>query len=518
MEKYALGIDVGTTGTKAIVFDLSGREKGKAYREYACEYPQPNWVEQDAGILREAVFDVCASAVQNAGVDKEEIVSMGVSAQRCCVLFIDNRGEVMKMISWMDNRADEEVAVLKKEIGMMKYYNITGLPLSTTWILPKILWMKKNEPEIWRRSRRIVQLHDYILHCLGADDYYTDEPDAAFWGFWETNQLKWNENMLKMFHIKEEMLPQVRASGTCIGKVPLGIAEKLGLSGRTSLCVGAGDQNCAAIGAGVVRPGLASVSLGTGGLTTVFTSNPYRDPRGKTMVTNSAVHGNWQLEGLQNGAAGVFRWFRDEIAALEKYEAERDGLDPYVRLNRMIEQSPPGGRGLVFLPYLASAASPRYDQNARGSLIGLTFQHTRGDIARAVIEGITLEQKDILTYMWRAGIRFEYINIMGGATKSEIWNQLQADCYGYPVKTLQVTDAAAMGAAICACIGAGIFKDVAAAVDAMVKTDRTYNPNPDMTALYDESYRMYCDAYEGLAATKVFERIVKRQKHLEEFS
>lgn len=514
MAEYVMGVDVGTTGTKAIIFDLTGIEKGKAYQEYTCEYPQPNWVEQDARMLRQAVLDVCALAVRDAGVSGEEILSVSVSAQRCCILFSDDRGEIMKMISWLDNRADEEVAGLEKEVGTLKYYSITGLPLSTTWILPKILWMQKNEPEIWRHSKKILQLHDYILRCLGADDYYSDEPDASFWGFWETNHLKWNSKMLEMFHIKKEMLPQIKASGTCVGTISPEIAETLGLSKRTKLCVGAGDQNCAAIGAGVVRPGLASVSLGTGGLTTVFTSKPYRDPRGRTMVTNSAVHGNWQLEGLQNGAAGVYRWFRDEIAALEKYESERDGTDAYERLDRMVAAAPPGAKGLVFLPYLAAAASPRYDQNARGSLIGLTFQHTRGDIARAVIEGITLEQKDILTSMLRADIKFDHINIMGGATKSDLWNQLQADCYGYPVKTLQVKDAAVMGAAICACIGAGIFRDIPAASEVLVKPDRTYYPNPAMTSFYDESYRMYCDAYEGLSAIKMFDRIVKRQKHL----
>ncbi len=512
MAQYVMGIDVGTTGTKAVIFDMSGRSVSSAYSEYVCEYPQPNWVEQDAAMLKSTLLRLCAEAVKDSDVNREEIVSVAVSAQRCSVLFIDENDEVMKMISWLDNRPDEEVAFLERQVGATRFYNVTGMPLATTWILPKILWMQKHEPEIWGRAKRVVQLHDYILHCLGTEDYYGNEADSAFWGFWETDKLDWHFESLEAFGIAEKQLPRVKPPGTPVGTMPADIAKAMGLSEKTLLCVGAGDQNCAAIGAGVVRAGTASVSLGTGGLATVFTKKPFRDPRGKTMVTNSAVHGNWQLEGLQNGAAGVFRWFRDEIAALEKKEAEQAGKDAYEYINRMIEASPPGGRGLVFLPYLASAASPRYDQNARGSLIGLTFLHNRGDIARAVVEGITLEQKDILTSMRKAGVKIEKIRIMGGATKSGLWNQLQADCYGCPVETLKITDAAVMGAALCAAVGAGIYPGIPEAADALVNADVAYEPRAEMVGFYDESYRLYCDAYEGLSGTKVFEGIAERQK------
>ena len=328
MAQYVMGIDVGTTGAKAIVFDSEGNVAGTGYKEYACEYPRPNWVEQDADMLRSAVLEVCADAVNNAGLqDAGDIISVSVSAQRCCVLFIDKDGNVLKMISWLDNRADEEVDRLEKEVGAARYYAITGMPLSTVWILPKVMWVQKNEPELWKNTGKIVQLHDYIAHCLGAEDYYSDEPDSAFWGFWDTDKLSWHDDFLQTYDIRKDMLPEVRMPGTCIGRISKNIARITGLSENTALCVGAGDQNCAAVGAGVVRPGMASVSIGTGGLATVFLPNAFRDPQGKMMVTNSAVHGNWQLEGLQNGAAGVLRWFRDEIGALDKREAEEAGED-----------------------------------------------------------------------------------------------------------------------------------------------------------------------------------------------
>lgn len=513
MQQYIVGVDVGTTGTKAIIFDLKGEAIASAYQEYICDYPRPNWVEQDAQMLGEAVVTVLGQAVRKAGIPKESVAAISVSAQRDCAIFIEGSGKPMKMISWLDNRATEEVALIEKEIGADRFYALTGLPLSTAWILPKLLWVQKNEPELWNKSAHIVQLHDFILRLLGADDFYEDEPDASFWGFWDTDKRCWDLEIMKLFNIKESMLPKVFLSGTKAGTVSSEIAAATGISEHTLLCVGAGDQNSAAIGAGVVREGFASVSIGTGGLATVFMPKIFRDPLGKAMVTGSAVSGNWQLEGLQNGAAGVYRWYRDEIALFDKMVAQATGENPYERINKLIEKSVPGAKGLVFLPYFASAASPRYDSDARGTLIGLTFMHTRGDIARSVIEGITMEQKDILTSFRNAGVEVKRIRAIGGASKSPLWNQIQSHCYGCPVETLKMADAAVIGAAICGSVGASLFSDIPSASDALIRVDQTYEPAPDMIAFYNESYRLYCDAYESLAKANVFKGIAQRQKN-----
>ena len=514
MEKYLLGVDVGTTGTKAMVFGLSGDAVGTGYEEYICDYPRPNWVEQDAALLASAVRRVVREAVNAAGVPPESIVSLAVSAQRDCLLLVDAEDKPLKMISWLDNRADEQVEKIEKETGADEFYRLTGLPLSTAWILPKIMWVQENDPVMWEKTARVVQLHDFILHSLGADNYYNDMPDASFWGFYETDKMDWNMGIAEKYGISSNKLPIVKSPGAKVGYVSAEVSKETGLSENTLLCVGAGDQNCAGTGAGVVRPGAASVSLGTGGLAIVFLDRPFRDKQGKGIITINAVHGNWQIEGLQNGSAGVLRWFRDQLALYDKAEAEKDGEDAYARIDRLIAKSKQGADGLVFLPYLASANTPRYDQDARGTLVGLSLIHTRGDIARAVMEGITLDQKDILTSIRAAGVEIERIRIMGGATKSELWNQLQADCYGVPVETLKITDAAVMGAAICAGVGAGIYPDIPSAADALVRVDRTYMPSPDMVEFYDESYRLYVKTYEALSGKDgVFERIAARQKN-----
>jgi len=513
MNKYLLGIDVGTTGTKAMVFGLDGEALSAGYEEYICDYPRPNWVEQDAALLAAATRRVVREAVETAGVPAEAIAALAVSAQRDCLLLIGADDEPLKMISWLDNRADKQVGEIENEIGADEFYRLTGLPLSTAWILPKIMWIQENDAELWAKTARVVQLHDFILHSLGADDYYNDEPDACFWGFFDTDKLAWNTEIAKKFGIGPEKFPVVKQPGTRVGFVSAEVAKETGLSEGAMLCVGAGDQNCASTGAGVVRPGMASVSIGTGGLAIVFLDRPFRDPKGKGIISINTVHGNWQIEGLQNGSAGVMRWFRDQLALFDKEEAEREGEDAYVRIGRLIKQSKPGADGLVFLPFLASANTPRYDADARGVLAGLSLIHTRGDIARAVMEGITLDQKDILTSIRDAGVGIGRIRIMGGATKSDIWNQLQADCYGVPVETLVITDAAVMGAAICAGVGAGLYPDIQSAADALVRVDRTYEPSPDMVEFYDESYRLYVKTYEALSGKEgVFEEIAVRQK------
>ncbi len=511
MTNYVMGVDVGTTGSKAIIFDLQGNLIASGYKEYTCIYPKPNWVEQDAVMLKEAVLEVCKKAVLDAQINPKEIAGISVSAQRCCLLFVDDHHNVLKMISWLDNRASKEVDILREEVGEDAFYKNSGMPLGTTWILPKIMWVQKNEPEIFEKTKKCVQLHDYILKCLGADDYYADEPDCAFWGFWDTDNLCFNKQMLAKYNINEELLPRVLASGTKTGGVSKEVAQATGLFAGTPLCVGGGDQNCAAIGAGVVKEGNASVSLGTGGLATVFMSKPNRDPKGKAMITNSAVHGCWQTEGLQNGAAGVFRWFRDEIADLEKHLSAKDGEDTYVKLNKLIESSPVGAKGLIFLPYLASAASPRYDEYARGTIIGLTFSHTKGDMARATIEGITMEEKDILTAIRSTGVAIEKIRIMGGATKSDVWNQIQADMYNCTVETLKITDSAVLGAAMCAAVGVGLYESIPKAAASLVRADKSYTPNKQSVQIYDEMYKIYCTAYESLADAGVYKGIANLQ-------
>lgn len=510
MGKYLAGVDVGTTGTKALIFDLEGNALGSGYIEYSCSYPKPAWVEQDPKMLIESVFQTLSQSVAASGVDPAEIAGISVSAQRCSPVFINKYDEPIKMISWQDNRAVEETELIAKTIGVERYYQITGMPLCTTWMLPKMLWIRKNEPDIWMVTKRVVQVHDLILKALGADDFYSDIPEAALFGLWDVDNLVWSQEILDALNLDSAILPLMKPSGIQIGTLSESAAKKCSLAAGTPICTGLGDQNAATVGAGVVEAGRISVSLGTGGIAIAYCDKPVRDSNGKAMVVNHAA-GAWEYEGLQNGAAGVFRWFRDEIAEGLKPIAAQQDKDIYVLLNEMIEQVPAGAKGLLVMPYFAAAAAPRWETSARGTILGLTFAHDKACLARAFMEGIVFEQKDIMTSIKSMGIELTEVRILGGATKSDVWNQIQADMYDMPVETLKITDSAVLGAAMAAGVGVGIFNGFKHASDILVKPDKRYLPIKENVEVYNSLFRIYCKAFDALKNEYIFNDLAQFQ-------
>lgn len=512
MKKYLVGIDVGTTGTKTIIFNLKGEIVGSGYKEYPCYYPKPNWVEQDVNEIIDALFETNRQALKSSGINPSEIASIAASTQRGCCVFVDYDDKPLKMISWQDNRTTEEVALVDATIGNEEYYKITGMPNACTWILQKVLYVREKEPSIWEKTKKHTQLQDVILKALGADDYYSDEAGIAISGLWDTDNYCWSDKIIDTFNIDKEKLAKVLPSGTRIGGISKEAAERSGFLENTPICVGMGDQNSAAVGAGVVYPGMLSVSIGTGGMAVAFLENKYRDPKGKTIICNHALHGYWQFEGLQNGAAGVYRWFRDEIAALEKEQAKQSGTDVFVNLDESIKKIPAASNGLLCMPYWAAAASPRWNTEARGLFLGLTFSHSRAHLARSCMEGIALEQKDIINSIKENNIKVDRVRIIGGATKSETWNQIQADVYNIPTETLKVKDAGSLGSAMCGAVGVGLYKDLREAADDLVKFDRRYEPIPANAATYNELFEIYCDVYESLDKNGVYRRLSELQK------
>ena len=458
MAVYLAGIDIGTSGAKAMVFDLGGNALGSGYREYPCTYPRPGLVEQDADLVVESTMQAMAEAVRASGVSPAAIASLSLSAQRCCGIFLDGEErQVRPMISWQDNRSPAEVKEIASRMDEAEYYRRTGYPNSTTWLLSKMMWVRKNEPDVWKKTQRVVQMHDYFVRALGADDYYVDWNDAGFFGFFDSTSGRWDQEILDLFDIPVQRLPLPRPSGTPVAKISAAAAKRCGLAAGTPVSVGAGDQSAGAVGAGIVRKGLVSVSMGTAGAVTAFLDAPFRDPAGRTMVTAHPVKGRWLLEGYQAAAASVYRWFKEQFGGLEVQEAGKKGTDFYSLMNEKLAAVPAGSRGLLVLPYFAAAATPRYNPSARGTVLGLTFSHDRLALARAFMEGITLDMKDMISSMVRSGVAVQEARILGGPTRSRLWNQIQADVYGAPVTTLKVTDATVLGAAILGGVGAGSF-------------------------------------------------------------
>ena len=507
---FLVGIDIGTTGAKAVIFDPMGNVKASGYREYGCTYPKPNWVEQDAEMLVESSMDACAEAIRESGIDPSTVAAIAFSTQRTCTHFLDDSGILVRpMISWQDNRTGDEVKIVEENLGGERFQQITCLPLGAIWIVNKILWLREKEPRSWDRVKKIVQLQDYFLKAYGADDYFVDYSDAGLFGCWDLYGTQWSREICDVFQIDREMLPIPKPSGTQVGEIGRTVANKTGLATGTPICVGAGDQNSAAVGAGLIAPGLMSVSLGTGGLAAAYIDGklPEVDPR--AMLTGHPIPGKYMLEGYQPAGAGALRWLRDEITRMEKEGAVDAGTDVYDNLTAMASAVPAGSKGLVLNPYFASAGTPRWNANARASVTGLTFHHDRACLVRAFIEGITLEVKDMINSMYACGAKIDEVRILGGPTRSELWNQIQADVYGRPVSTLKFPDAAVLGAAICAGVGSGLFTDIPDGVALMVETDRTYDPIQSNVEVYEEIYDVFCDIYERLEP--VYDKLAKIQ-------
>ena len=511
MADYLAGVDVGTTGARCMIFDLQGNPVAGHYCDYGADYPQPGWVEQQPDLLIAKTMDACRAAIQQSGIDPTRIASIGFSAQRSVACPIDANGTpVRPMFSWQDARTADEVEELRRVISDDQYYAESGLPLGTTWIITKLLWMRNHEPELLDRTARFVQNQDLVLKAFGADDFYTDLCCAVFYGVWDIRRADWNHPLLERLQLTPEMFGQPTTPGTQVGTISPAIAEKTGFAPGTPLCLGAGDQNCSVLGMGAVEPGIATVTLGTAGLAILTTEKPQAG-FGGMMITHHVAPGMWEVEGLSNAAAASLRWFRDTIATHEKHIEANGGLDAYRQLDELAASAPAGSQGLLYLPYLATAATPRWNPNARASFVGLSFAHGRAEMARAVMEGVVLEIRDMFEQWTTAGLDVRSLRIGGGATKSNLWNQIQADVYGRPVETLRVNESTGLGAALLGGLGAGIFSSIEEGVNAMVQVAHRVEPDRNRHQQYEELYRAYVQTYEGLTNSGAFDSLARIQ-------
>ncbi len=511
MADYLAGLDVGTTGARCVIFDMQGRPVAGHYCDYGASYPLPGWVEQQPDLLIERAMQACRRAVESSGVDPGRIASLGIAAQRSVACPVDADGRpVRPMFSWQDARTGQEVEDLRQFVSAEQYYEQNGLPLGTTWIVTKILWMRKHEPELMARTVRIVQNQDVVLRAFGADDFYTDLCCSVFYGVWDVRRADWNLPLMERLGLTPGMFGRPAPPGTQVGTIGAAVAGKTGFAVGMPLCLGAGDQNCSVLGMGAIESGLATVTLGTAGLAILATERPQAG-FGGMMITHHAVPGMWEVEGLSNAAAASLRWYRDVVATSEKQTEAAGGRDAYVQLDELAATAPPGSRGLLYLPYLATAATPRWNPQARAAFIGLSFAHGRAEMTRAVMEGVVLEIRDMLEQWTAAGLSVRSLRIGGGATRSRLWNQIQADVYGRPVETLEVGESAVLGAAILGGVGAGVFSTPQEGVKTMVHVADRIEPDPDRHQRYDELYHAYVRSYEGLNNSGAFESLARFQ-------
>lgn len=510
MADYILGIDVGTTGVKAKIYDLTGNVISQGASEYACVYPRPGWVDQDVNMLASSAFKALATTVATSGIDPSRIASVGLSTQRGLHLYVDANGQILRSgygISWQDARHHEQLDWLRKTVGDKRFYDITGLPISAFWPVGKIRWMQENEPEEYGKASKILSTQEYLLHQFGArDGWYMDWSNAALFGLMDVNSFEWSAELLEVVGIRPDLMPTIVPSGHQVGVVDRRCHELTGLAVGTPICTGGGDQQCAGIGAGVIRQGLCELTFGTAGNSVAHVDRPIRDPKGViTCSAHALPTKGWELEGIQAAAGASYRWFRDHIGYLAHYVQPFTKLDPYEMINNLAESSPVGSDGLLFLPYLAGSMTPHYDSYATGAYVGLTLKHGTAAMARAVLEGVAFEAKDVLDAYAEMDLELDEIRLAGGATKSPLWSQIQADVYGRPTVVLREGECAVLGAAILGAVGAGVFGSVEEGCGHTVHRVRSYDPVEPAHARYRELHQIFKNTYVALSTSGVYQ-------------
>lgn len=514
MTTYLLGIDVGTTGAKALLIEAGGAVKASATTEYPMFTPQPLWAEQNPADWWAASVTSIKRVLKNGEVEADEVAGIGLTGQMHGLVLLDVHGDVLRpCIMWNDQRTAAQCAAITEKVGQDRVLELTGNPILPGFTAPKIVWVREHEPEVYEQIAHVLLPKDYVRYCL-TQSFFSEVSGASGTSMFDVGQRRWSDDMLGALDVPREWLPEVAESPEVTAHVSARAAKETGLLEGTPVVGGGGDQAAQAVGTGIVTEGLVSATIGTSGV--VFAaSDEYRvEPEGRLHAFCHAVPGMWHLMGVMLSAAGSFRWYRDTLGNAERAKAAETGRDAYDILTEAAAEVPAGCEGLLFLPYLSGERTPHPDPNARGVFFGLTLRHEKAHMTRAVLEGVTFGLRDSLELMRELGLSFEQVRASGGGARSPLWRQILADVFDTEIVTVNVTEGAAYGAALLAGVGTGVYDDVAEAAQTVIRvTDRT-QPGPAVP-VYADYYPRYRALYPALAPE--FEALAEVvSKHLKE--
>lgn len=498
MTTYLLGIDVGTTGSKAVLVEADGAVKASATTEYPMATPQPLWAEQNPSDWWQATITSIKRLLDEGGVKANQVAGVGLTGQMHGLVLLDAQGEVLRpCIMWNDQRTGPQCAAITQKVGAENLLRLTGNPVLPGFTAPKIVWVRENEPEVYARVAKVLLPKDYVRYRL-TGGFFSEVSDASGTSLFDVGRRRWSDEMLATLDISPAWLPEVTESPEVSAHVNAEAAQATGLLEGTPVVGGGGDQAAQAVGTGIITEGIVSATLGTSGV--VFAaSDTYRiEPQGRLHAFCHAVPGMWHLMGVMLSAGGSFRWYRDALGDVEKAQAQECGRDPYDLLTEAAAAAPPGCEGLIFLPYLTGERTPYPDPNARGVFFGLTLRHSKSHLTRAVLEGVAYGLRDSLELMRALGLAIRQVRASGGGARSALWCQILADVFDTEIVTVNVTEGAAYGAALLAGVGAGVYESVAAACERAVRVIGRTPPGP-AAPIYADYYPRYRALYPALA-------------------
>jgi xylulokinase len=495
MKRYLLAHDLGTSGNKATLFTVEGELVKSVTASYDTRFFNSNWAEQEPEAWWKAVCD--STRALCSGIDARDIAVIAFSGQMMGCLCVDRQGRPLRpFLLYCDQRATVEADAILSRIDPGEFYRTTGHRASASYSVEKLMWIKAHEPEVYARTHKMLHAKDWLNFRL-TGTMATEYSDASGTNLLDLNTLRWSDRLLGITGIDGAKLPDLKASTDVVGELTAEAADALGLLPGIPVAAGAGDGLCAGVGVGSVKPGITYNYLGSSSWIATTTEKPVYDEQMRTFVWAHAVPGYVHPCGTMQTAGGAYAWLKNVVCSLEKAAAGELGMNPYELINAQIEKSPPGANGLVFLPYLLGERTPRWNPDAKGAFLGLTLEHTRADLLRSVMEGITLNLSIILDIL-RTRVPIGEIRVIGGGAKGAVWRRIMADVYQAEIlKPDYLEEATSMGAAVIGGVGCGAFKGFEAAERFIRITDRV-KPDASRAAVYRDAKALFNESYAAL--------------------
>jgi xylulokinase len=498
MKQIILAHDLGTTGNKASLYDAEGKLLGSSLSEYGTVFENTLWAEQNPNDWWQAVCNSTKQLVQQTNIDKNDIACITFSGQMMGCVPLDKKAQPLRnAIIWADQRSIKQARWLSEQIAPEHVYKITGHRLSASYSLCKILWLRDNQPDIYNDTYKFVHAKDAIVAKL-TGNFVTDPSDASGMNLYALEKGVWSTEIIEKAGLELMQLPDINPSTAVVGEVLPSVADEVGLAPGTPVVMGGGDGCCAATGAGVIQAGRAYNYIGSSSWIALATDKPIFDKAMRTFTWAHLIPNMFSPCGTMQAAGASYAWARNELAPLETQQAKAQNISSYDLMNQVAEASPVGAKGLLYLPYLLGERSPRWNPKARGAFIGLDIRHTRADMLRAVLEGITFNLRIILDAFTAQGATLHAVRVIGGGAKGKLWNQIMADIYGVSVQRLAVLEeATSLGAAVAGGVGVGLYKDFSI-VEQMNPVVSTVEPNPTSKETYNKLLNVFDSAYKAL--------------------
>lgn len=496
--EYVIGVDLGTSGTKTVLFSTDGQPLASKTIEYPLYQPQNGWAEQAPEDWWHAACGSMKEVISKSGINPKDIKGIGISGQMHGLVMLDKAGNVLrKSIIWCDQRTAAECEEITNKVGASRLIELTANPALTGFTASKILWVRNHEPEVYEKCAHILLPKDYVRYML-TGEFATEVSDASGMQLLDVPNRCWSDEVLSKLEIDKSLLAKVYESPEVTGKVSAQAAELCGVPAGTPVVGGAGDNAAAAVGTGTVQDGIAFTTLGTSGVVFAHTDKLSIDPKGRVHTFCCAVPGAWHVMGVTQAAGLSLKWFRDNFCDAEMVAAKGLDKDPYYLMDKQAERIPIGAERLLYLPYLMGERTPHLDPNCRGAFIGLSAMHTKQHLLRAVMEGVVYSQRDSVEVLRGMGVKINDMLACGGGGTSPLWRQMLADVYGCPVKTVVSKEGPALGVAILAAVGTGVYGSVQEACKEVIKTNPAQNPIAANSAEYEKFYKMYTELYPAL--------------------